>query len=531
MTNYFNSIEAYLESLDINVSDLLSEKMYPYDFMDAFNFMKEVAASGKPLYIIGDYDVDGLFSPEEFRLIALSFGIKVVIIRIPKRFSEGYGLNMSIIDEIPENVYMITVDNGISANEAIEKAKEKGIKTMIFDHHLPSKDSAVADVTYDCHCDGKTAYSEYCAAGMVYKFAEYIWGKENPFVKYLNVLAMIATLADSVPLLGDNRNIVKRGLDLYNQEGIQPLHIKTLMDNEGLTSLDVENVNFKIAPLINACGRMEDDGAQYVSEFLANQNPETIQAMALVIKQKNEERKEKLNAYKQELEKQFQNYGIDPTHPIIIYYPELSEGFLGLIAGWIVEKYNAVAFVITLTDNGELKGSARSNGSIHIKELLEKNAFLLLKSGGHEGAGGFSLQKENYAAFRKSLLQENVYPIKNRNIIQINQSDIPYWYQKKQTYAPFGMGMPEPEFQTIFTAKEVMGKYFETNGGVYEKDKKYKRNVRLYGDGAEAFGFNMIEPYLAINTPKTTKITGNIILNRFNGKNQIKFMFKEIEKS
>ena len=122
MTNYFNSIEAYLKSLDINVSDLLIEKTYPYDFMDAFNFMKEVAASGKPLYIIGDYDVDGLFSSEELRLIALSFGIKVVIIRIPKRFSEGYGLNMSIIDEIPENVYIITVDNGISANEAIEKA-------------------------------------------------------------------------------------------------------------------------------------------------------------------------------------------------------------------------------------------------------------------------------------------------------------------------------------------------------------------------------------------------------------------------
>lgn len=531
MTNYFNSIEAYLKSLNINVSDLLTEKIYPYDFMDAFNFMREVAASGKPLYIIGDYDVDGLLSSEELRLISLSFGIKTVIIRIPKRFSEGYGLNVSIINEIPDNVYMITVDNGISANEAIWKAKAKGIKTMVLDHHLPPKDSAMADVTYDCHCDGKASYPEYCAAGMVYKFAEYIWGKENPFVKYLNVLAMVATLADSVPLLGDNRNIVKRGLYLYNQEGIQPLHIKTLMDNEGLASLDVENVNFKIAPLINACGRMEDDGAQYVSEFLINQNPETIQAMALVIKQKNEERKEKLTFYKQELEKQFQGIGIDPLHPVIIYYPELSEGFLGLIAGWIAEKYDTVSFVVTSTENGELKGSARSNGSLHIKKILEKNTALLLKSGGHEGAGGFSLKKEDYASFRKALLQENVYSAQNRNIIQINQSDIPYWYQKKQMYAPFGMGMPEPEFQTIFTAKEVMGKYFETNGGVYEKNKKYKRNVRLYGDGAEAFGFSMIEPYLAINTPKTAKITGNIILNRFNGKDQIKFMFKEIEKT
>lgn len=518
-------MKEYLKRLGLTEEDVKAEKIYPYNLQQAYLFFKEIADNKKVLYAVGDYDVDGLMSIKILDEIAKAFGIPVFR-RIPKRFSEGYGLSEKIVDEIPYNSYIVTIDNGIAAKEAIIKAKGKGCKIMIMDHHLPPEDyEKVADIVYDCHMEDGSTYHDYCGAGMAYKFAEYIWGNDHPFCKTLCVYAMIATIADSVPLLGDNRRIVKQGIR-YAKEGFTPRPIGLLMAQSGIDNLNTQIINYKIAPMLNAPGRLRDDGAQMVSDFLALENDLQAEVLAGKIFEDNENRKMMLNKCKKELEPRLEN--TDASHPICLHIENLSEGFLGLIAGWISEKYNTAAFVTTNAENGEYKGSARGNGSIHIKEILEKNKDILIKFGGHEGAGGFSLMEGNLLYFHACLLKENCYPIEKYNIINIDQDEIPMWRKTLDQYEPFGMGFPEPHFNCNFTSEVRFGKHYETNG-VQLPDKKEKANLRLFGNGYEAFGYEKTLDYLALNAPKKVNLTGTVATNVWNGNETVKLMIDEIK--
>lgn len=520
-------MKEYLKRLGLTEEDVLSEKSYSYDLRNAFYFLKEAAASKMPVYGFGDYDVDGLMSIKILDEICKPFGISIYR-KIPKRFSEGYGISEKFVDEIPDNCYIITIDNGITAKEALIKAKKKGCKIMVIDHHLlPDDYEQVADVVYDCHMEDGSTYHEYCAAGMAYKLAEFIWGKEHSYVKNLCVYAAIGTIADSMPMLGDNRNIVKDGLR-YVKEGIIPKPIALLMAQSGIDTLTVQNINFKIAPMLNAPGRMRDDGAQMVSDFLALDNELQAEILAGKIYEENEERKLLLNRCKKELEPKLE--GIDTSHPVCLHIEDLGEGFLGLIAGWITEKFNTASFVTTNCENGEIKGSARGNGSLHIKEVLERNKEILTKFGGHEGAGGFSLKAENLIIFHKNLTTESCYPVDKKMIIKIQQDEIPKWRNELLKYEPFGVAFPEPHFNCDFTSEIRFGKHFETNG-VMLPDKKNKANLRLFGNGYEAFGYEKTAEYLALNAPKKVNLTGTITTNVWNGTETIKLMIEEILRS
>lgn len=530
-------MENYMKKLGLTKEDLLGRKCYPYNFQKAFMFLKQAAASKMPVYVIGDYDVDGVCSTHILKEIAACFGIAVYR-RIPKRFSEGYGLSEKIISEIPDGAYIITVDNGIAAKEAIKKAKQRGMKVMILDHHLIPEDyEEVADVVYDCHTEDGSTYHDYCGAGMAYKLAEYIWGPDHPFIRHLCVLAMIATIADSVPVLGDNRNIIKDGLR-FVKKGYCPNSITLLMSQIGLDTLTVQDINYKIAPMINAPGRLHDDGAQMVSDFLACANPIQAEVMAGKIYEMNTERKTILNKVKKELEPRLER--IDTSKPVCLHIDNLGEGFLGLIAGWIVETYNTAAFVTTNAEKGIYKGSARSNGSLHIKNTLEKNKTILENCGGHECAGGFSLKEENLMIFHSNLAKETCYPIDNQYILKIRQEDIVTWRKVLNVYEPFGVGFPEPVFNCDFVSEERFGKHFETNGvqlpDIIPGAKltgvgKYKANLRLFGKDHEAFGFEKTVDYLSINAPKKVNLTGKIATNVWNGNETVKFMIDNIQKA
>lgn len=514
----------YIKRLGLKEEDIFVTRIYPYNFREGFDFFKEAAASGKPFTIVGDYDVDGVCSTEILDQICRAFHINAFR-RIPKRFSEGYGLSEKIIDEIPADSYLVTVDNGIAAAPALIKAKKKRIKCMIVDHHLiPDDYTKIADVVYDCHMEDGSTFHDYCGAGMAYKFAEYIWGENHPFVQNLCVYAAIATIADSVPLLGDNRKIVQNGLK-YANEGNLPMSISLLMKQIGLDILSTGDINYKIAPMINAPGRLDDNGAQMVSDFFATDNQLQAEIMAGNIYEMNSQRKQLLNQQKKDLEPRLE--GIDTSKPVCLHIENLGEGFLGLIAGWIVEKYNTVAFITTNAENGELKGSARSNGSLHIKNILEKNKEILTKYGGHEGAGGFSLKEENLMIFHGNLAKESCYPVENKVIIKINQDDIPAWRKAMNVFEPFGVGFPEPYFNCDFVSEERFGKHYETNGALLP-DKKQKANLRLFGKNYEAFGYEKTEEYLKLNAPKRVNLTGTITTNVWQGHETVKLMIDGI---
>lgn len=172
--------------------------------------------------IVGDYDADGMNASAILYDAIISY-LKAnslaeyaeVSVRLPRRYSEGYGLSKKIIDE-SESGLIITVDNGIAAIDAIKKAKDKGIDVIILDHHLSGEELPCADIIVDPHCEGMSTFKHYCGAGLAYRFAEMLITNKDLLDKLL-VLAGIATVADVVPLIGANRYLVRQSLKLINR--------------------------------------------------------------------------------------------------------------------------------------------------------------------------------------------------------------------------------------------------------------------------------------------------------------------------
>lgn len=237
------------------------------------NALYTYVQSQQPITIIGDYDADGVCSTSGLYLLLKKMGAQSVNVRIPKRISEGYGLSTGIISEIDTGV-IITVDNGITAIEAIEIACRKNLKVLILDHHQPIIENEKiilpnAEIIVDPHIEFILSeqgicptpdFTGYCGAGLVYKLAEMLIPDTEEFSQ-IAAFAAIATIADVVPLTGDNRNIYHHGiLSIRNKEitpGLQS--IINLLQSDNMVSED--DIGFRIAPLLNAPGRLYDDGA------------------------------------------------------------------------------------------------------------------------------------------------------------------------------------------------------------------------------------------------------------------------------
>lgn len=539
-TRNFCSMEEYIRSLGIEPSMLNESKYYPYDFYHGYTCLQKAIQSGNVIYIIGDYDVDGITSSTELNYIVALLGGKAIV-RIPRRFSEGYGLSMKIIDEIPDGAYVVTVDNGISAIDEIKAGKQRGMKFMILDHHLPSTNEnkqyilPEADVIYNPHID-HAVWKDYCAAGIVYKFAEYLFSSYQNIMNYFGILACIGTIADMVALLGDNRNIVKYGIGLINTKCVNmPIAVKLLLEEAGLTFVTATDIAFRVAPMINAPGRMLDDGSQMTTEFFMNSDEEKGIETVFEIKRLNEERKKLDNEIKSILINHIDNNKLHKKgHPLCVYKDGIPEGLIGLIAGSLASKYHTAVFVLTnVPDTDDIKGSARGNGCMHIKNTLMKNQDILIKGGGHEGAGGFSLKRSNLDAFINRITNENIEESADvlESAFSINQKDISKWYEQKSLYEPYGQGIPEPLFYiNSFESVPRYSKFAEFVGTAPE-GSDIKPTVRIYGKDVDAIGFNMSKDYLSLGSPKRLDLVGKIVMNYFNEKQQIKFQIEDMKKT
>lgn len=525
-TNY-RTIEEFLKANGCDPAELLQSRYYAYDFSQAYRFLQEAISKTGIIYIIGDYDVDGIVSTHELSMIIKALG-GYSVRRIPRRISEGYGLNPKIVAEIPDNAYMITVDNGISAHEAVKLAKQRGIRVMILDHHLPDTDEngnyvlPNADVIYDPHID-HAEFREYCAAGIVYKLAEYLFGN-TALTASACVLAAIGTVADMVELKGDNRNLVKAGLALMNQHSEYiPLPVRILLEVSSLTNISEQDISFKLAPIINARGRLEDNGAQFVSDFFTEEEYNTSYEMGETLVQANTTRQQMESECMKGMEKILQEE--DGKGTVCVFYPDIPEGIIGLLAGKLSERFHTASFVMTECENGMVKGSARGAGRLHIKETLEKCRHLLVKSGGHKGAGGFSLEKKNLEAFMKAVKSEPLLEIPKKDYdIDIRQSEMALWYHSLQKFAPYGAGVPEPVFHIgCFEAYPRFSKFAEGIG-------VEKQHLKVYGSGCDCIGFRMYKDYQEMNQPKRLELTGKLGCNHYNGKQQIQFRISQMAK-
>ena len=516
------TIREFIEkSTGRNPDNLDNGKYSPFKILEKVrDALYEAKKNGYTVCIIGDYDVDGIMSMIILVLIMITKGIKYVLI-VPKRFSEGYGTSEKMFDRIPENCILITIDNGISADFSAIRDKVKNI--IVLDHHsldegmsMPDADIIVDPSAIEGQCD----FRHFCGAGIAFRLAM-IMDMPEIVLKKINALAAMATVADCVDMLDDNRIIVREGLIYLNSPETRISGLNYLVRGLGLIdgNIDTKAIGFKLAPCINAAGRMVDDGAKIViSALLSNK----VIGVCLMLKL-NDERKKLSELVLNSVETD----GNDSINVNIIDSVSGSKwsvfGLLGIIAGQIAEKTKKPTIAIAKDDNSGLyKGSGRSVGDFNIYKALSTLKDELYQFGGHPEAAGLQLKEENIEKFKadiNDIAKNMVITFSEPECIEVDdvsQGNIEKLRQEIMKYGPYGAKNPEPEFVLKETLIEN-GK--KETFSVYNKDTK-SCLIRLNCfDGITAIGFrDTYIDFVKKGFPKQLQIKGKIDGNYYMGK-------------
>lgn len=521
--------EVVSRNTGLSVQELNSPKINPFlkGLKEVCDVIRQAIASDSPITIVGDYDCDGVTSST-----ILSLGLKELTgkepeVIIPKRFSEGYGLNMSIVDRIEKGL-MLTVDNGISAVEQVEKARNKGLMVAIIDHHIKREDGILppANAILDPHAIEGSEYDGYCGAGLAYRVIMEL--NPNSQIKdKLIALAGIGTVADVMVLLGDNRRLVKESLKAVADKRVT-LGTRLLCEVMGIGVNPTEtDYGFKIGPAVNAAGRLEDAGASKVYQLLKidTNAPEGSFEFGVLADRCREKAQELalLNATRQKMvfttmyrvEKALEGKEITP--PIVYYDPSINEGIVGIIAGRLCEKYNMPAIVFTNSSKeGVIKGSGRSIDEIHLKELLDSVSDHLLGYGGHAGAAGLSA---NYSELEdlEQALKNNIDSSKCKTSdeiyydLELDERDIPQVCRELMRFAPYGEGNPPIVFRLKgFTATPVGSSHYSIMGNL-------KNHIKIHGTGVSVMGFDMVKRYSEDKYPNRLDVVGMLSEHWYKG--------------
>ena len=482
---------------------------------EAVEFIKNFIAKqpNAKITIVGDYDADGVCATDILYIALRYMGIEAKT-RLPRRFSEGYGLSEKIIDEIDEGL-VITVDNGIAAASAIQKAKDTGLSVIVIDHHLAPKDDngnwvlPPADIVIDPHNNDGSEFEDYCGAGLAYRLAKEMLPQYE--LKELCVVASIATVADVVPLIGANRTLVQDGLRYIN-EGRGVPGIRALLKKLNIQHITEEDYGFTFGPIINASGRLYDNGAERVLSLFKTEKTDMMKAniKADNLIKTNDVRKGIVRDNMKLIKDNMPN-----ERPIVFYNEDFKEGIVGILAGRLCEDYHCPSIVLTDSeDPNVLKGSGRSIEEVHLKDSLDKVKDLLYKYGGHAGAAGLSIKRENLNEFIKAFadacgdippIPENIY-----YDLELDVNALPSTCEELKVYAPYGEKNPKILYHMTC---EFEPANFKMGDGSHFRVE--------YGD-LTIVGFGMTEKYVKIGSPTRLECVGHLEESYFNGQKSYK---------
>ena len=480
----------------------------------AAHVIKEAIDAHHQINIMGDYDVDGITSSAILHFLVNKMGGNPYV-RLPRRMSEGYGLKTSTVDEFKAGL-LITVDNGIAANEAIQVAKDKGLTVVILDHHLPQDELPCADVIVDPHVSpNDNGFVDYCGAGLAYKLCQLIYPHENDFLMLMEELATIGTIADSMPLIGDNRYIVKNGLKNLKEGKILLPGIKALLNEAEIYDIDEYDIGFKIGPMLNAAGRLRDDGAMLSFKAVTAATSTAASKLVKELKTLNEERKTLTASAEQNVEKIIQEECMYYDAPMCILAEDIPEGIVGIITGRIAEKYKTPTFILTTTETpGLYKGSGRSYGDYNLLTAVNAAMPYLAAGGGHAGAAGISVREENYVDMVNAMRDAmEAYEAPDNEVLEydleISAPDVFKALEEVKKYAPYGQHNPKP----VFLIKDVL--LSPRNGATVKYMGKSMEHVKLLSRGFSAICFGASETYRKQGCPINLDIVGCLSMNVF----------------
>ena len=373
----------------------------------AVEWILAVRERGERVFIFGDYDLDGMTSVTLLTRCLKTVGVESEW-RLPNRFGDGYGLSVSAVDEMYEAGArnLITVDTGITANVEIAHAKELGMAVMVMDHHQPSGDGLpVSDVLLDPHQEGDSYPNpELCGVGVSYKFICALFsrlGIKAP-VEYLDLVAL-GTLADLVQMTPENRYFTRTGLEsLKNSRwpGVQEMYSSLMKPHSCVGGIDVM---YKLAPLLNAPGRMERPDPAL--KLLLCENKGEAGKLLEELKEWNKRRKDKeAEITKMAMEQVQALYGDTIPTVIVVAGENWHVGVIGIVAAKLAQEFHRPSAVLSII-NGMAHASARAVPGFNWHKALFDSRELFDRWGGHANAAGFSLEAGKIEELRGRLLQ------------------------------------------------------------------------------------------------------------------------------
>ncbi|MBU0630074.1 MAG: single-stranded-DNA-specific exonuclease RecJ [Candidatus Margulisbacteria bacterium] len=473
---------------------------------------------GEKVAVFGDYDVDGVTGTAIVSQALKTLGIPSAYY-IPHRYGEGYGLSVEALRKLAADGtrLVITVDCGISNIHEVAAAKELGMAVVVTDHHnLPAElPGADAVVNPKMLSQGHPS-RELAGAGVAFKFA---WGllrtaglKDSVFLTSLLDLAALGTLADVVPLTGENRILSATGLNILNKR--QRLGIKELAEAAGLKGvIGADQVYFGLAPRLNAAGRLEHAGRSV--DLLLTDDPGDAGRLAKEIDQINSRRKETGSRIKEEV---FSRLSAGQKgKAIVMSGADWSPGVIGIVASQVAETCNRPAVLIGVSD-GFGRGSARSIGKLNIFNYLAECRDLFIDFGGHPGAAGFKIAEKNIPLFERRFIEETDRGITDEELVpalsidaevSINELSLAM-VKEVARLAPFGAGNPVP----VLMMRDLAVSSFRTLGGEGQHLKiKFNRG----GAEIEAIGFGLGKLAELLDYSRRYDLAFNLESNEWNG--------------
>jgi single-stranded-DNA-specific exonuclease len=520
--------------LEAKLTDLRPPEQLP-GLSAAVERIAAAIAAQEEIVVYGDYDADGMTSTAIlFRCLTLLRA--KVSYHLPNRMEEGYGLHVDSIEKLAARgkQLVITVDCGIASLEPAKRARELGLSLIITDHHRYGDELPVADAIVHPALPGTDyPFTGLCGAGVAFKLAWALCQHHSgsprvadhlrEFLLQAVGLAAIGTVADVVPLLDENRAIVRNGLKtLFNNP---PLGLRKLMDLTKLSSkseLGSEDIGFTLAPRLNAAGRLGQ--AQLGVELLVTEDPVRAEALANYINELNENRNKLERSIQLSASKQLkEEHSIDDDPAFVLASPNWHPGIIGIVAGKLAEKYHRPVVLIALDKLGTKPGtgSARSPNGVNLHEAFQQCSEYLIGGGGHAAAAGLRIEETQVRAFRSAFLEavaeqstelDGTVELEFDAEAALGQLDLATVTQIEQL-APFGMGNPRPVFFALQVSLAEPAKLLGDSG------RHLSLQLTQHGCRMRAVAFGQAEEWL----PKLEQVQTPIdlafrpVINEFRG--------------
>ncbi|MDD2362592.1 MAG: single-stranded-DNA-specific exonuclease RecJ [Oscillospiraceae bacterium] len=428
----------------------------PFAFADmdiAVERLQRAIDNHEMIAVYGDYDADGITATVLLYSYLREKGADAVYY-IPERENEGYGLHNESIDKLQKQGVrlIVTVDNGISSADEIEYASKFGIEVIVTDHHQPPNELPRAVAVINPHReDCGSEFKDYAGVGVAFKLVCAMEGDTETVLEKYGDLVAIGTLGDVMPLTGENRGLVKAGLQIINQGG-RP-GIQALRNVAGVGGRDVNSVSavFSLVPRLNAAGRMESP--DIAARLLMTTQEDIADSLAAQVQECNINRRLiECDILKQIDERLQNNPEISADRVIVIDGENWHTGIIGIIAARMVESCGKPCIIIS-TKDGEGKGSGRSIKGFSLYDAVSACSDMLSRFGGHETAAGLSLPEGKIQAFRKriNLVAAQLYPQMPVPELYIDLKLRPSQVDVEKlnliaALEPFGEGNPQPVF-------------------------------------------------------------------------------------